>query len=1531
MIPTAPRSIGLYDPQFEHDACGVGFILRLDNTPNHAVVEDALLALRNLEHRGATGADADSGDGAGILLRIPDATFRNGLEFDLPPEGDYAVGMMFLPPGEAGAAATRREIGEAVGPMGWTLLGWRRVPVRPDALGTVARAAMPSVWQGFFTPPTDRGELDADSRERLAYVLRKRLENILKRPTQGEMGFYIASLSFRTVVYKGMMTSCQLEEFYADLHDPLTVSPFAIVHQRYSTNTFPSWHLAQPFRNLAHNGEINTIRGNRNHMKAREPGIRSGAYGADLQDVFPVLEADASDSASLDNALEFLRHGGRDAHHAMAMLMPQAWGQKYPMGPDMRGFFEFHAGLMEPWDGPAAVVFTDGVRVGACLDRNGLRPARFEVTKDGVVIFASEAGVLRIPDTEMAAKGSLRPGQMVLADPLEGRLIDDYEIKMRLARRHPYRRWVEENRIDIHGFFGDQGEITTDAIRLPFRQRLFGYTRDDTEIILDSMAVKGHEPTGSMGADVPLAVFSDKPQSLFNYFRQQFAQITNPPIDPIREELVMTLMTFMGNSPDVLGERPGQARLVKMRHPILSNADLERIRTLNQDGFQSVTIPALFDLPEQGLPAGDMLRMAIGRLQDSAEKAVQAGARILILSDRDADRNHPPIPSILAVAAVNRRLVDKGLRVATGIVSETGEVREVGHLAMLLALGVSAVNPWLAFETVTHLANRRDLSEKVSASTAAENYVNALTRGLMKIMSKMGISTLRSYRGSQVLEAVGLGDEIMTEYFPGIASKVGGIGFAEIEREALLRLETALDSGTSPEDRRPDDNAGSEAIGDKPLPTGGIYRFRKDGERHLWTPETITLLQKAVREGDYDAYRAYAERINNQSTALSTLRGMLAFAPRTPVPIDEVEPVEAILPRFATGAMSFGSLSREAHETLAIAMNRMGSRSNSGEGGEDPERYGPLPTGDNRSSAVKQVASGRFGVTIEYLNNAKEIQIKIAQGAKPGEGGQLPGHKVNAEIAKVRYSTPGVTLISPPPHHDIYSIEDIAQLIYDLKQANDQARISVKLVSEAGVGTIAAGVAKARAGMILIAGHDGGTGASPLSSIRGAGSPWEIGLAETQQTLIQNNLRGRVRLQADGQMKTGRDVAVAALLGADEFGFATAPLVTIGCVMMRKCHSNGCPVGVATQDPELRKRFAGKPEHVINFFHYVAEELREIMAGLGFRTVDEMIGRSDVLRPTEGSGYKAGGLDFSRLLAPMPGDRERRARVGRDDIPPLEEDTLDSRFLPDVMPVIESGSGTVNLDARICNTDRSVGTRISSRVARKHGLAGLPDGSITLSLTGSAGQSFGAFLARGVTLDLEGEANDYVGKGLSGGRIIVRTGKGAGYNAADSVIIGNVALYGATSGELFVNGRAGERFAVRNSGATAVVEGTGDHGCEYMTGGRVVVVGKTGVNFAAGMSGGIAYVYDEDGLFDISCNLDMVDLDLTDDKDQEELRGLLERHRAATNSTKVGDILDNWEREKGRFVKVFPMEYRKALGAMLVDDAETPRREREFV
>ncbi len=1475
----------------------------MNGRAEHAIVEKGIEVLVNLLHRGATGADAETGDGAGLLIQIPDAFFRAvtpSLGIALPDAGTYGAGMLFMPRDPALRQVCRSALEAVAAAEGLACLGWREVPVAPGAVGETARAVMPVVDQCFLTG----AGLAGDALERKLYVVRKQVEKRAGLTSEGANGFYVASLSSRTIVYKGMMIAPQVPRFYADLRDSRVASAVAVVHQRYSTNTFPSWPLAQPFRLLAHNGEINTLRGNRNWMKSRERNLTSSVFGDDVRKLAPVLEPATSDSGNLDNALELLTRGGRSIEHAMLMLMPQAWGAKYPMGPDLRGFFEYHAGLMEPWDGPAAVAFSDGRFVGATLDRNGLRPARYTVTRGGFMVFASEAGVLDIPACEVVEKGALRPGQMLMADLSTGRLMKDFEVKTRLVRRRPYRRWVEENRIDIHGFFNAVAAVAPDTATLLTRQLLFGYTREDLDLILDGMAAKGSEPVGSMGADQPLAVLSEKPQLLYWYFKQLFAQVTNPPIDPIREELVMSLMTFIGNSDQILEETPAHARLLKLKYPILSNEDLERIRGLQLDDFRSVTLPAGFPLPGGAAE----LEQALERLCAGAEAAIHGGARMVIVSDRGLAADQVPIPALLAVSAVNQHLVRQAIRTRTSLLVETGEAREVMHMALLLGYGASAVNPWLAYESVADLALRGALTARLDVTTAIEHYITACCKGLLKIMSKMGISTLRSYRNAQTFEIVGLNRGVTDRFFTGTASRIGGIGLSEIAAEALARWRLARL--------------------DKPalLPSGGQYRYRLDGERHLWTPETISLLQQATRTADRALYQRYADLINNQAERLSTLRGLFVFTPGAAVPIEEVEPVESIVTRFVTGAMSFGSLSREAHETLAIAMNRLGAVSNSGEGGEDPARYQPLPNGDSRCSAVKQVASGRFGVTAEYLVNARELQIKIAQGAKPGEGGQLPGYKVDREIARVRHSTPGVTLISPPPHHDIYSIEDIAQLIYDLKNANDAARISVKLVSEVGVGTVAAGVAKARADMILISGYDGGTGASPLSSIKHAGAPWELGLAETQQTLVLNNLRGRVRLQADGQMKTGRDVVVAALLGAEEFGFATAPLVVCGCVMVRKCQHNTCPVGVCTQDPVLRKRYTGKPEHVIAFFTMIAEEVRRWMAALGFRTFDEMVGRSDRLDVNRAvTFWKARGLDFSNLFQRAP--KGTGGRLCRESQEHGLGQALDYTLLPKIESAL-AGGPSVRLDLPIRNVHRTVGTVISSRIARRYGHAGLPPDTITLAFTGAAGQSFGAFAARGLTLLLRGEANDYVGKGLSGGRIVIRPSADAGYEAAANTIAGNVMLYGATAGEVYANGRVGERFCIRNSGATAVVEGCGDHGCEYMTGGRAVVLGQTGVNFAAGMSGGLAYVYDETGSFDACCNLEMVDLDLVlTPEDEKEIRGLLERHIAFTGSPKAAAILADWDSARIRFVKVFPTEYRRVLGQMMREDEATVREE----
>ena len=1505
------KAQGLYDPRHERDSCGVGFVLNLDGRAEHRIVEKGIEVLENLLHRGATGADPETGDGAGLLIQMPDAFFRDEakrLGFALPDRGYYGVGALFLPPNGKALTDTKSGLQRILLEEGLSALGWREVPVDPQAVGKTARSSMPSFWQVFAADP--KGRLEGEDLERKLLVVRKRAEHELgRKDVDNSPNGYAASFSCRTLVYKGMMIAPQVPKFYPDLRDIRLTSAVAVVHQRYSTNTFPSWPLAQPFRMLAHNGEINTLRGNRNAMAAREPRLQSERFGTDVAKLIPVLEDFGSDSANLDNMLELLTLGGRDIHHSLLMLMPQAWGAKYPMGPDLRGFFEYHAGIMEPWDGPAAVAFTDGRLVGAALDRNGLRPVRYTVAKDGFMVLASEAGVLDIPADQVAEKGSLRPGTMLMADLATGRLMKDAEIKMHLARQRPYRRWVEENHISIHGFFGAvmAGEAPHEP--LTTQHRLFGYTREDIRVILDAMAVKGSEPVGSMGSDQPLAVLSEKPQLFYWYFKQLFAQITNPPIDSIREELVMSLMTFLGHSADILSEGPALARLVKLQHPILSNADLARIRNLNIDYFKSVTVPMGF--AADAADPGRELERALAEMCGKVLDAVRSGICLVVLSDRDLPAGQAPIPALLATAAANQSLRETGFRTSTGLLIETGEAREVMHMALLLGFGAAAINPYLAFATVTEMSRTDTLTVRTNEVRSLVNYIHALNKGLLKIMSKMGVSTLRSYRNGQQFEAVGVNRSVLDRYFTGTTSRVEGIGLAEIAVEALARHRDA-----------------QAAAPEAPLPAGGQYAWRADGERHLWTAQSIHALQQATRTGDWELYKKYAQMINDQAERQSTLRGLFTIKPAgPPVPLEEVEPEAAILKRFMTGAMSFGSLGKEVHETLAIAMNSIGGRSNSGEGGEDPARYRPGPNGENLCSAIKQVASGRFGVTAEYLVHAQELQIKIAQGAKPGEGGQLPGHKVTPDIARVRHSTPGVTLISPPPHHDIYSIEDIAQLIYDLRCANDEAEISVKLVSETGVGTVAAGVAKARADRVLISGYDGGTGASPLSSIKHAGAPWEIGLAETQQTLVLNKLRDRIRVQTDGQLKTGRDVVVGALLGAEEFGFATAPLVVCGCMMMRKCHTNGCPFGVATQDPELRKRYIGRPEHVVQFFRFIAREVRELMAALGFRKFDEMVGRADLLDTNRAiTFWKAQGLDFSKIFHRVEAP-PAECRFTAPQPSPIR-DAPGYAWLPKLEDALAGGK-PVHLKLPIRNTDRAVGTLVASRIARKYGHKGLPDNQITLEFEGSAGQSFGAFAARGLTLILHGEANDYLGKGLSGGRIIVKPAPGATFDPAKNAIAGNVLLYGATCGEAYLNGCAGERFAVRNSGAWAVVEGVGDHGCEYMTGGRVAILGPTGVNFAAGMSGGIAYVLDETGMFDARCNLGMVDLESLNAVDERELRGMIERHAALTGSPRAKAILADWPQWKDLFVKVLPTEYRIVLGQMSRDDAATKRAEKD--
>ncbi len=1499
-----PAPQGLYDSRNEKDSCGVGFVCDVGGKASHSIVERGIEVLNRLLHRGAAGADAGTGDGAGILVQIPHRFFEDAcrsLGFSLPQVGRYGAAMMFMPREPETRIACQAVVDKALAGEGLRVLGWREVPIEPTALGEAARATRPAVWQCF----TDSAGLSEEALERKLYVARRQCERAVTEALGADTRFYVPSFSCRTVVYKGLMMATEIPAFYLDLNEPLFESALAVVHQRYSTNTFPSWELAQPFRYLAHNGEINTLRGNLNWIRSRQSELESDLFGADLKKLLPIIDERGSDSACLDNVLELLTTGGRDIQHAMLMLVPQAWGAKYPMGPDLRGFFEFHAGLMEPWDGPAAVSFSDGHVVGALLDRNGLRPARYTITKDGFMVLASEAGVLDFPPEQVQEKGALRPGQMILVDLAGRRVWKDVEIKTRLARRQPYRRWVEENKISIHGFFSAVAPPTPETGSLLRRQKYFGYSREDIKLILDPMAVTGNEPVGSMGADEPLAVLSEQPQLLYWYFKQLFAQVTNPAIDPIREELVMSLMTFLGVHADILVEGPHQARLIKLNHPILSNEDLTRMRSLNISDFACHTLPIGFPADGNGVD----LAAALGDVCSQAETAVGRGERMLILSDRDLPDGTMAIPALLAVSAVNRCLLNSSLRTSTSLIVETGEAREVMHIALLLGYGASAINPYLAFESVADLALRNRLSKDVGVAKAVESYIKALCKGLLKTMSKMGISTLRSYRSAQAFEAVGLSRDVVDRYFGGTASRIEGIGLDEIAAEARARYQAANEN---------------EETAPKILCGGGHYSYRIDGERHLWSPEAIDYIQRASRTNDYGLYRQYAALINDQERAQSTLRGLLRFKTVTPVPLDEVEPESEIVKRFVSGAMSFGSISQEAHEALAIAMNRLGGMSNSGEGGEDPERYLPMDNGDSKCSAIKQIASGRFGVTAEYLVNARDLQIKIAQGAKPGEGGQLPGSKVYPWIAKTRHSTPYVSLISPPPHHDIYSIEDIKQLIYDLRCANPAARVSVKLVSQVGVGTVAAGVVKAQADVVLISGYDGGTGAAPLSSVRHAGAPWELGLAETQQTLVLNGLRSRVRLQVDGQLKTGRDVIIGAMLGAEEFGFATTLLVVLGCVMMRACHKNTCPAGVATQDPELRAFFGGKPDYVVNYLTMVAREAREYMAQLGIRNVDELVGRSDLLEVNDAiTFWKAKGLDFSKILY-RPEAAPHKVRHTEQQKHDLDK-AYDNEILPLVAGALET-QRPVAVSLPIRNVHRTVGTMVSGEVARRYGGQGLPEDTINLHFQGSAGQSLAAFASPGMTFVLEGEANDYLGKGLSGGKLVVKPEPGSDFDPANNIIVGNVALYGATSGEVYICGRAGERFAIRNSGVTAVVEGIGDHGCEYMTGGRVAVLGPTGVNFAAGMSGGIAYVLDETGLFDDRCNLDMVDLELvTDPNDQLELKTMIERHVMYTGSKRGRQILENWGAHLPYFVKVFPTDYKRALGRLSQEDAAVER------
>jgi glutamate synthase domain-containing protein 2/glutamate synthase domain-containing protein 1/glutamate synthase domain-containing protein 3 len=1488
---------GLYDPAFEHDACGVGFVVDIAGRRSHAVIARGLEVLINLQHRGACGCESNTGDGAGILIQVPDRFLRKVVTFELPAPGQYGVGTVFLTSDHSARARVRQTIERIVAEEGQALLGWRYVAVEDAHLGPSAIASRPVVQQIFIAASPDVvAALAADPMafERKLYVIRKRVEHAVDAlPEMDRQRFYIPSLSSRTLIYKGMLTAAQIQPTFPDLCDPDMESALALVHQRFSTNTFPSWPLAHPYRFIAHNGEINTLRGNINWMRAREGLLRSPLFGDDLRKLLPIIREGGSDTATFDNVLELLVMAGRSLPHALLMMIPEPWSGDETMDPALKAFYEYHSALMEPWDGPAAIAFTDGALIGAVLDRNGLRPLRYCVTRDGLVVMASEAGVLDLAPEEIVRKDRLRPGRMFVVDTARGRIVSDDEIKQELASAHPYADWLRENLVDI--------DELPDAPYLPRvlhetvvrRQRMFGYTDEDLRLLLTPMAATGEEPIGSMGTDSALAVLSDRPHLLFDYFKQTFAQVTNPPLDAIRERLVTMMGSTVGPEGNLLEPRPESCRQIKIGYPVIDNEQLARLRHVYLPALRSTTIPTLFDPARKG--AG--LERALEEVKQRASDAVEAGYTIIILSDRNADRQLAAIPSLLATAAVHHHLVRKGTRTRCGLVVECGDAREVHHCALLLGYGAGVVNPYLAFETIADLIDEGHLPG-IHYEAAVANYIHALNKGILKVMSKMGISTLQSYCGAQIFEAIGIDNRVVGKHFTGTSSRIGGVGLDELAMEVVQRHRRAF----APRGRQ---GAGPTV--------GGEYQWRREAEYHLFSPETVFKLQHATRTGQYAIFKEYTAAVDDQTRRLATLRGLLDLRPSTsPVPLEEVEPVEHIVKRFATGAMSYGSISEEAHTTLAIAMNRLGAKSNTGEGGEDPARYRRDANGDWRRSAVKQVASGRFGVTSEYLVNAEELQIKMAQGAKPGEGGQLPGSKVYPWIAKVRYATPGVGLISPPPHHDIYSIEDLAQLIYDLKNANPQARISVKLVSVAGVGTIAAGVAKAHADVVLISGHDGGTGAAPLTSIKHAGIPWELGVAETQQVLRLNGLRGRIVVQTDGQLKTGRDVVVAALLGAEEFGFATAPLVVSGCVMMRVCHLNTCPVGIATQDPGLRERFTGRPEFVVNFFRFIAEEVREYMARLGFRTMDEMIGMVDRLnlRPAI-EHWKARGLDYSGMLK-EPFARGPRRRTEAQD------HGLDRAFDRDLIEACREAivhRQPVSLERPVHNVDRAIGTMVGSEVTRMWGGEGLPDDTIRIACTGSAGQSFGAFIPRGLSLRLEGEANDYVGKGLSGGRIVVVPPRGSRFAAEENVIIGNVALYGATSGVAFIRGIAGERFAVRNSGAIAVVEGVGDHGCEYMTGGRVVVLGRTGRNFAAGMSGGVAYVFDPDRSFGPRCNTELVELDAPGPGDAEELAALLAQHVAQTQSVLASRLLSDWPAALPSFVKVMPVDYKRALRA----------------
>jgi glutamate synthase (NADPH/NADH) large chain len=1546
MIPGLfPQKQGLYDPRHEHDACGVGFVVDLKNRRSHDIVRDALQILNNLEHRGACGSEKNTGDGAGILVQMPHAFLRQEcgkLGIPLPAPDEYGAGLVFLPIDEGKRRIFEQAFERVVREEGQTVLGWRTVPVDPSPLGKTAREAMPVIRQIFIgaCSASEGAPQDDLAFERKLYVIRRRIENLLKPSPSGSHSrdelftrweadvqreiedmhagqremFYVPSLSHKTLIYKGMLNAGQLPQFFLDLNDPALESALAMVHSRFSTNTFPTWARSHPYRYICHNGEINTLRGNVNWMTARERMLSSPLFGDDIKKILPVIDQSGSDSAMFDNALELLVLSGRSLPHAVMMMIPEPWSGDEWMSREKKAFYEYHACLMEPWDGPASIAFTDGVCIGAVLDRNGLRPSRYYVTKDHRVIMASEVGVLDVPPEKVLHKGRLQPGRMFLVDLEQGRIIADEELKKQIAGAHHYDEWLRDNLVSLEQLPPGPRVHEPDHPTVRLRQRVFGYTTEDLKILMAPMAQEGNEAIGSMGNDAALAVLSDRPQLLYNYFKQLFAQVTNPPVDGIREELIMSMETTIGAEANLLEPTPRSARQIKLQSPILKNEELDKLRQLDGTpltpipspprgergrgegaGFKSVTLPILFPVHE-----GEKgLEKALNALCRTAGQMVASGHDFLILSDRGHTRTLAPIPALLAVAAVHHHLIREGLRTKVGLVLESGEPREVHHFALLIGYGAGAINPYLAFETLDDMVRQGELTG-INHDKAVTNYAKAIRKGVMKVMSKMGISTAQSYCGAQIFEAIGLSKEVVDKYFTWTASRISGIGLDAIAAEVKTRHERAFPA-------RP--------LNGHVLDVGGQYQWRKDGEHHLFNPETVHKLQYAVRNGNYKVFKEYSELVNNQARRLCTLRGLFELKlAEQPIPIEEVEPIESILKRFKSGAMSYGSISKEAHETLAIAMNRIGGKSNTGEGGEDPARYVLDANGDSRNSAIKQVASARFGVTSLYLVNAKELQIKMAQGAKPGEGGQLPGSKVYPWIAKVRHSTPGVGLISPPPHHDIYSIEDLAELIHDLKNGNHHARISVKLVAEVGVGTVAAGVAKAHADVVLISGHDGGTGASPQTSIKHAGAPWELGLAETHQTLLLNDLRSRIVVEVDGQLKTGRDVVIGALLGAEEFGFATGPLVSLGCIMMRVCHLNTCPVGVATQDPRLRDKFAGKPEHVVHFMRFIAQEVREWMALLGFRTLNEMVGRTDRLGVSKAiDHYKTRGLDLSPIFyqPPMPASVDRYCAIPQDH--GLDAALDNTTLLPLCRPALEERK-PVSATLPIRNVNRVVGTILGSEVTRRFGAAGLPEDTIRLHFQGSAGQSFGAFVPRGITLALEGDANDYLGKGLSGGKIIVYPPKGSTFDPSENVIIGNVAFYGATSGEAYIGGMTGERFCVRNSGVRAVVLSVGDHGCEYMTGGRVVVLGPTGRNFAAGMSGGIAYVLDEAGAFSRNCNLEMVKLFRLEDEDEiEEVREMIRKHAEYTHSERSRQVLAEWTNMVPRFVKVYPNDYRRVL------------------